>query len=157
GGRDAYASRQPMCVTEPGRRGGDRRRFRELVAGRDGVWRRRCVFCCGVLRRYTGLRRLHVGDEPIAASRHRLNELRLMTLVAERTAQHRYRVDQAVVRDDDVVPDRADDLVLADAPVSMLDQINERVESARRQRNRLAAPIEHPLAKIDGEVVELEA
>src|SRR5690606_21816404 len=84
-------------------------------------------------------------------------ELRLMTLVAERTAQHRYRVDQAVVRDDDVVPDRADDLVLADAPVSMRDQINERVESARRQRNRLAAPIEHPLAKIDGEVVELEA
>src|SRR5690606_29411759 len=65
--------------------------------------------------------------------------------------------DQAVVGDDDVVPDRADDLVLADAPMSMLDQVNERVESARRQLNRLAAPIERPLAEIDGKLVELEA
>src|SRR5690606_41232303 len=123
------------------RRGGDRRRVRELVVGPRGVLRCRSVLRSEILRRRAGGRRPDLGDEPIAAPRHRLDELWLMALVAERAAQHRYRMNQAVVGDDDVVPDRLDELVLADAPISILDQIDERIERPRWQLHRLAEPI----------------
>jgi len=56
-------------------------------------------------------------------------------VVGERAPQHRNRVDEAVVRHDNVGPYGVDELVLSDQPIAVVYEIDERVESSRRERH----------------------
>jgi hypothetical protein len=44
-------------------------------------------------------------------------------------------MDQAVVRHDDIRPHGVDELVLADEPIAVIYEIDERVEGSRRERH----------------------
>jgi hypothetical protein len=63
-------------------------------------------------------------------------------VVAKRTSNDRYGVNQAVVRYSHFMPDGSDDLVSVYCPVPVSDEIGERIESARGQRNLFIAFLE---------------
>ena len=95
-------------------------------------------------------------DEPVAVTRNGLDERRPDRIVAERPPQHRHGVDQAVVGDRHVAPDRRHDLVLLDEPVAMRDQEHECVEGPRGERDGLVMSPQGPGAEVDGERAEPE-
>ena len=97
-----------------------------------------------------------VGDELVAAPGHGDDEAMFIRTLAQRAPQLVDRLRQAPFLDDDVRPDRLQQRRLVDQLTGVLDQIQERVEHARRERYRL--PIfraQQALRRIELEVAEL--
>src|SRR5262249_59835652 len=98
--------------------------------------------------------RVHLADEQKPAPRYCAHEDLRRAAVADRLA---YRIDSGVqrhVRDDSAVPDGLDELVLADHPVAVGDQIGQQIEHLRLDMNRPVAATKLAPARIQDAVTE---
>ena len=99
--------------------------------------------------------RLDARDEPIAAAGLRHDEAMLVARLAEHVAQSRDRLVEVVLLDDDVRPHRLEQRLLVHEHARALDEIEQRVEDLRLQRNRLpVGPEQEPPHGVDAKPVE---
>ena len=77
-----------------------------------------------------------VGDPAIAEARHRADHVLRLAVVVDRAARAQHGLAELRIGDIDALPDRGDELVLADRAVAVLDQVGKTIERARRDRDR---------------------
>jgi hypothetical protein len=105
------------------------------------------------LRRHLG-QLTHGGDEPIAVTGNRDDEIVLVGALSERPAQRRDLARQVVLVHRGVRPDQVQQLIFADAVVSMFEQDDQHVEGLRRDGHEPTLPPQPPLEGIDDERTE---
>ena len=66
------------------------------------------------------------------------DELVVVRCFAEDAPQHRDRLVEVVLLDDEIRPDRRDQRVLVERLTRVLDEMEQRIENLRLQRDRLA-------------------
>ena len=91
--------------------------------------------------------RLYVADEAKALSRDGADHGLILAAVADRLARGIDPARQGGLGDDAAVPDRLDQIVLADDVVAIFDQVNQQIEHLRLDRHALAAAGQ--FAKVD--------
>ena len=97
-----------------------------------------------------------LGDEAEAAARKGLDHRLVAAAVADGAAQGVDAGVQGRVRDRAAVPDRLDQLVLADDAVAMLDQVGEQAEHLRFQRLLFALARQFQPFRVEGIVAEAD-
>nr|WP_249127735.1 hypothetical protein [Bradyrhizobium lablabi] len=97
---------------------------------------------------------MNVPDEAKAALVQRPNERLVVPIVAERAPRSVDPAAERSFRDDSTVPDRLDQLILADDPVVVAHEIGNEVEDLRFDMNEFASPAQLLLAEVDFEPAE---
>jgi hypothetical protein len=98
---------------------------------------------CGNVRRLArARRRMHVADKTQSFARNGADQLLFVAAVAHRFARGVDTAGQGRVRHDPVMPDRRDEIVLADNAVAVLHQINQQIEHLRFDGNDVVTPAE---------------
>ena len=101
-------------------------------------------FTCSSFFRHVGRlqsRRLDVADETKSALVHRANESLIVAIVAERTPRGADAGAQRCFRHNAALPNRIEQLVLADDPVAVTNEVNEQIEHLRLDmKDRAGAP-----------------
>lgn len=100
------------------------------------------------------LRLPHHTDEADALAREGFDETLLGTAVADSLARRIDTRRQRRVRDDAPAPDRRDELVLADHPLALTDEIRQEIENLRLERNRVTAATQLTPVDIEHAVAE---
>jgi hypothetical protein len=98
---------------------------------------------------------LHLADEAEAAARHRSDEPLLLSGVADCAPSGADPAGEGIVRHRAAIPDRLQQLVLADDTVPMLDQISQNLEHLRLDMDGRAVPAQLELVSIDLAVAKI--
>lgn len=117
----------------------------------DGFWLRR--------RRSLRLGRGRIGDlgdELIAHLGNSLDELRVSGAVAQASPQVENGLDDGIHGDCRVRPKFGQQFLFGDDAVTVIDQVNEEVESLRSERDYLLAAAQSPSPEIQLEVPEIK-
>ena len=92
----------------------------------------------------------HVADKPETLARKGAYELLLLTAVANRPAHGVYSAGQRRFGYDASTPDRGNEIVLADDTVAIPDEMDQKVEDLRLERNQLATALELATIRVEG-------
>src|SRR5882757_9027619 len=79
-----------------------------------------------------------IGDKAKPAFVHRANQVLVVAIVPDGTPRRTDTGTERSIRDDAALPDRFDQLVPADSPVAVADQVDEHVKYLRLDVNNLA-------------------
>jgi len=90
-----------------------------------------------------------IADKPKPLARKGAYELLLLTAVANRPAHGVYSAGQRRLGYDPSTPDRGNEIVLADDAVAVLDEMDQKVEDLRLERNQLATSLELPTIRVE--------
>src|SRR4051812_49804498 len=93
-------------------------------------------------------------DELVSVTRHRPHEPRLARVVTEHATDGADRLAERAVRDDDIRPDRIEDVAAMDRVAAPLDEEHQQIEIAGDQRLGPASAQEDASAWRQDEVVE---
>ena len=105
------------------------------------------------LRRFNNL---NMSDEPEAALVLRANERLVVAVVAERPPGCVNAAAERSFGYNSTVPDGIDQLILADNPIMVAYQVNDKIEDLRFDMNEFATPAQLLLAEVDLDFGELE-
>src|SRR5262245_22122352 len=111
-----------------------------------------CVFERDSRRRRTVV--VDIADETKPAPVKRANEALVVAAVAERAPCRADPGAQRRLRDDAPLPNRVEQLVLADEPVAVPNEMNQQVEYLRLDVNNHTSPAQLSLRDIDFEIGE---
>ena len=95
---------------------------------------------------------LNIADEAEAALVQRPNKGLVVSVVAKRTPGAIDAAGERRLGDDPAVPDRLDQLILADNPVVVAHQMNDEIEYLGLNMNRFPKPAQLLLAEVDLEL-----
>ena len=165
GGLNAYTQRHHGtrgASESPGNHPPDRHHRHGPHRDRDdtpcgvGLVRQRCVRY--LTRRITSLRRIPTRDrhhEPIASRRNGCDNARLVTVITENSSKGGHGRGEIALFDDGVWPHRSHDGLLVDEASRAVDEVQQKIESLGRQRNRMAVTQQQSLGGIKPERSEL--
>ena len=96
-------------------------------------------------------------DKAESALGHRADEVLAFTAVANGAPRRADAGAERRLRDDAALPDRLDQLVLADDSVAVADQIEQQIEHLRLDADGLPASAQFVLAKVDLKLAESDS
>ena len=95
---------------------------------------------------------LNIADEPEAALVQRANKSLVGSVVTKRAPGAIDAAGEGGLGDDPAIPDRLDQFILADNPVTVAHQVNDEIEDLRLDVNGQAKPAQLLLAEVDLEL-----
>ena len=95
---------------------------------------------------------LNIADEPEAALVQRPNKSLVGSVVSKRTPGAIDAAGERGLGDDPAIPDRLDQFILADNPITVAHQVNDEIEDLRLDVNGQAKPAQLLLAEVDLEL-----
>ena len=158
-GRPSLVHRHPARAEHHRQKGDDAEHHETCPNGphtgsRGG--RQRCRTGCRDAGRGRVVRdRLHACRESVAVTRNRDDVPRLLRALPQRLAEQEDLLRQVAFFNRDIRPDRPEQFVFRDDAVSVRDEVHERIERLRRQRDSCAVAEEEAQLRQHLESVEL--
>src|SRR5262249_34159794 len=97
---------------------------------------------------------LHNADETHAPAGYGTDEALVLSGVVDGASNRIDAGRQCRFRDDPPIPDCGNQIVLADNPLAVLDQVFEEIEDLRRDDNRLRSPTQLAAVRVERKVCE---
>src|SRR5215467_161463 len=97
---------------------------------------------------------MHDTDETHALARQRPDEALLLSRVVDGASHGVYAGTHCRVRDDPPVPDCSNQVVLADNPIAVFDQVFKEIEDLRGHGNQQTSPTQLAAVRVERKVCE---